>query len=160
MSAAPPIRIRRGRAADLPALARFEAAAFDHPWSGPQLADELASGRSAIWLIEEQPDGGASRSDPLGYAIFLLLVGETELLRVATRTDGRRRGYASRLLGRALRVLERSGRPRCHLEVASGNVSALALYERLGFSVSGGRASYYADGSDAVTMSRGPAGNG
>jgi len=153
-------RIRRARAHDVANLAALEAATFDRPWTAAQLATQLSGGDSAIWLIEDVPYGRDSAPLPLAYALFLRLPGESELLRVATRPEQRGRGLATRLLVRALRVLERSGRPRTHLEVARDNAPAVALYERLGFFVSGIRRRYYADGSDAVTMSRGPAGNG
>jgi len=154
------LRIRRARAQDVANLAALEAAAFSRPWTENQLAAQRSGGDAAIWLIEEVPYGRASAPLPLAYAIFLRLPGESELLRVATRPEQRGRGLATRLLARALRVLERSGRPRTHLEVACDNATAVALYERLGFFVSGIRKRYYADGSDAVTMTRGPAGNG
>lgn len=150
------LRIRRARSRDLGLLAALEAVAFDRPWSEVQLAGK----NTAIWLIDVVPDGPRRVTPPHAYALFLLLADETELLRVATRPEDRGRGLATRLLNHALHVLERSGRPRAHLEVASDNVSALSLYERLGFSVSGRRRGYYADGSDALTMSRGPAENG
>lgn len=156
----PALRIRRARSRDLGPLTALEAAAFDGPWSEAQLAAQLAGASSAVWLIEDMPDGRDYATAPLAFALFLLLADEAELLRVATRPEDRGRGLATRLLNHALHVLERSGRPRAHLEVASDNVSALSLYERLGFSVSGRRRDYYADGSDALTMSRGPAGNG
>lgn len=159
-SAARAQRIRRARTRDLAGLARLEAAAFEHPWSEAQLAAQLSGSQSAIWLIEDMPNGRMLPDSTLSYVLFLLLPEETELLRVATRPDARGRGFATRLLNRALRILERSGRHRTHLEVASGNTSALSLYERLGFSVSGRRRGYYADGADAVTMSRGAPGNG
>lgn len=152
----PRLRIRRARSRDLGRLAALEAAAFDRPWSEVQ----LAGANTAIWLLDAAPDGQSHAGPPLAYALFLLLPDGAELLRVATRPEARGRGLATRLLNHAFHVLERSGRPRAHLEVASGNVSALSLYERLGFSVSGRRRAYYADGSDAVTMSRGPAENG
>jgi ribosomal-protein-alanine N-acetyltransferase len=156
----PTLRIRRARPRDLAGLAALEATAFDHPWTEAQLTAQGSGDRSAVWLVEEPSDGEGPGGPPVAYALFLLLPDEAELLRVATRPDARVRGVATRLLSRALRILERSGRPRAHLEVASGNVPALSLYERLGFVVSGRRRGYCADGSDAVTMSRGPAGNG
>jgi ribosomal-protein-alanine N-acetyltransferase len=159
-TAARPQRIRRARARDLANLGALEAAAFDRPWTEAQLAAQLSGGDSAIWLIEEMPYGRSSAPVPLAYALFLRLPGEAELLRVATLPERRGQGLATRLLVRALRVLERSGREQAHLEVARDNAPAFALYERLGFSVSGIRKRYYADGSDAVTMSRGPSGNG
>jgi ribosomal-protein-alanine N-acetyltransferase len=159
-SAARTQRIRRARARDLAGLATLEAAAFEHPWTEAQLAAQLSASQSAIWLFEEVPDGSMLPESTLSYVLFLLLPEETELLRVATRPDARGRGFATRLLKRALRVLERTGRRRAHLEVASSNVGALSLYERLGFSASGRRRRYYADGADAVTMSRGPTRNG
>lgn len=125
-----------------------------------QLSAQLAGRNTAIWLIDVMPDGQRRVAPPLAYALFLLLPEEAELLRVATRPEDRGHGLAARLLNRALDVLERSGRPRAYLEVASDNVSARSLYERLGFSVSGRRRGYYADGSDALTMSRGPVENG
>lgn len=152
----PRLRIRRARSRDLGGLTALEAVAFDRPWSEAQLAGTS----TAIWLLDVAPDGPSRVAPPLAYALFLLLSDEAELLRVATRPEERGRGLATRLLNHVLHVLERSGRPRAHLEVASDNLSALSLYERLGFSVSGRRRGYYADGTDALTMSRGPAGNG
>jgi ribosomal-protein-alanine N-acetyltransferase len=40
------------------------------------------------------------------------------------------------------------------LEVAAGNVAALALYRAAGFAEVGRRVRYYADGSDALVMRR------
>lgn len=159
-TAAPRLRIRRARVRDLAHLAALEAAAFEHPWSETQLAAPLADASSAGWLVEEAPEDARSATPPLAYALFLRLPGEAELLRVATHPGQRGRGLATRLLSRALGILERSGRPRTHLEVAADNAPARALYARLGFSVSDVRKRYYADGADAVTMSRGPVGNG
>lgn len=42
------------------------------------------------------------------------------------------------------------------LEVRAGNAAAVALYRRLGFEEVGRRRRYYADGSDALLMTRPP----
>jgi len=138
------VTIRAASAADLPLLAELDAACFPaDPWAESDLGTYWRSGALAAFLLEES--GVAA-----GYALFQLLPGEVELLRIGVRPECRRRGAGARLLAGALDRLAADGRPRCHLEVRHGNLAARRLYESHGFSVSGRRRAYYGDGEDAV----------
>ena len=91
-----------------------------------------------------------------GFALTRTLAGETELLTIAVNPHRRREGIAKELLTQWLK----SSRPVAEyafLEVASDNLAARALYERLGFAQTGLRKGYYprefADAADALILS-------
>ena len=97
-----------------------------------------------------------------GRQCFLLLrvvLGEAEVLTLATHPDGQRQGRATALMSKAIKAIPAK---RFVLEVAADNTPACALYARLGFRTVGRRAGYYqrADGTrcDAVTMALSPQG--
>jgi ribosomal-protein-alanine N-acetyltransferase len=73
---------------------------------------------------------------------------EAEVLTVAVRPGHRGRGYGRALMEEALRRLYRERIAACFLEVDEGNVAALALYKRLGFSEVGKRQGYYPSSGD------------
>ena len=61
---------------------------------------------------------------------------------------------ARALLGAALREETASGARTALLEVRSSNLAGLAFYANAGFVAVGSRPRYYADGEDAVLMTR------
>lgn len=84
-----------------------------------------------------------------GFAAGLRVADELELYSVVVSTAWRRRG-----VGRALLLaLGRDG-STIHLEVRASNTPALAFYRALGFEPVGRRVRYYADGEDALLLSR------
>lgn len=87
----------------------------------------------------------------LAYASVYHAAGELEILNVAVLPERRRRGLGRRLLGLLLQVARKMGITRAVLEVRTGNVPAIALYEGLGFAQVGLRPRYYTDtGEDAL----------
>jgi len=139
---------REAVAADLPALAALEAAAFADPWSAEMLAAELANAGSLVLVL------AAPGAALLGYACFRHGGGEAELLRVAVEPAVRGRGLARRLIAAGCERLRAAGVACCHLEVRPGNEAALAVYRALGFTLAGRRRAYYRDGSDALVLRR------
>ena len=152
---AAPFEFRVADARELDLLAELEARCFDDPWSRSDLEPLLDSGACEADLAVDE--NGAA----LGYALFQLLPGEVELLRIGTVPEARRRGIARELLTHALPRLAERGRTVCHLEVRAGNSAAHALYAALGFALAGRRRAYYENGEDAVRYSRtGPLASG
>ncbi|HEX9801516.1 MAG TPA: GNAT family N-acetyltransferase [Thermoanaerobaculia bacterium] len=141
---------------DLDDLARLEAACLPDPWSRDEIALYLGSGALAGFRLVAAPDDRAA----LAFALFQLLPGEAELLRLGVAPEARGRGRGRRLLAAALEHLRAGGRPVCHLEVRAGNRPARGLYETLGFRLVGRRRAYYADGEDAVRYRLGTASAG
>jgi ribosomal-protein-alanine N-acetyltransferase len=139
--------IRRAGPADLEALAALEAGSNPHPWRREALAGELALPQS-VTLVAEAPDGLR------GLLVLWLVAGELQILEVLASAAHRRQGVGQALLRAALALGREAGAEVALLEVRAGNAPAIGLYEREGFARDGKRARYYADGEDALLMSR------
>jgi ribosomal-protein-alanine acetyltransferase len=150
-TAAPPpgveFRLEPARADDLGRLERLERA-FPDPWPRNFLAMELQH-PAALLLVARDPAGVVA-----GYAAFRRGAGDAELLRLAVEPGARRRGLGRSLTQRGLEILRAEGCAACHLEVRTGNVGAIALYEGLGFDRVAVRPRYYSDGDDALVLRR------
>jgi ribosomal-protein-alanine N-acetyltransferase len=90
----------------------------------------------------------------LGYMLFWHVVDEVHLLNVAVAIEARRQGIGRALMDDLLAYARENGIVRILLEVRTSNRAAIALYEQLGFEQFNVRARYYADGEDAIEMSR------
>jgi ribosomal-protein-alanine N-acetyltransferase len=136
--------------ADYSALAALEQVCLPEPWSAGDLATYFGSGAIVGFVPANAPRGGPFDV----YALFQLLPGECELLRLGVAPELRGGGLGRALLHAALAELGRGGRPVCHLEVRAANLAARCLYESSGFRSVGRRRAYYADGEDALTYRR------
>lgn len=138
--------IRETESSDLDALVALEQACFDSPWSEKAIASELSKETTEGWLLSDS-------NRAVGFILFQHILDECELLRVAVSPSFRRRGAAESLIRHGLDHLIDAGAETCFLEVHGDNGSAVGLYKKLGFKVSGERKSYYSDGGDAQIMS-------
>ena len=140
-------RIRPAERADLLAVARIERQSFPQPW--PFQAFEGFLG-GAGFLVAEAGTGVA------GYVVADTVrggggpVGHVKDL--AVHPDWRGRGLGTRLLDRALGVLEGQGVDRAKLEVRQSNEDAISLYRRFGFAPHHLVTEYYADGEAAAVF--------
>ena len=93
-----------------------------------------------------------------GFVVGRAVAGEAEVLTIAVAPEARRRGLGARLMTRFLYQARLRGAEAAFLEVASGNVAAIALYRMHGFTEAGQRRGYYRepDGrvSDALILRR------
>jgi ribosomal-protein-alanine N-acetyltransferase len=74
------------------------------------------------------------------------------VLTLAVAPSARRQGVATALIDAVKGMVSQRGCRSLFLEVATGNIAALALYRRAGFAEVGRRRRYYSDGSDALVM--------
>ena len=127
-------------------MAAVHLAAFTQ--SRPWTADEF----TAFLLSKNCIAVGDLRA----FALLRVVADEAELLTIATRPEHQRQGLARALLASAHKDIADKGATYCFLEVAADNAAAIALYESLGYGVTGRRPRYYrrADGTetDAITM--------
>lgn len=136
--------------ADLDGVMAIENVSFPTPWPRKLFEEEIAREFSDA-IVAFSPESG----DVLGYAICWIVVDESHLLNIAVRPDARGRGVGRELLRDCIRRGARAGAERIHLEVRAGNMPALRMYERDGFTFQGIRKGYYTDtGEDAVLLSR------
>lgn len=123
-----------------PVLAALHAQAFpQEPWSADSFATLLAQ-PGVVALVDERG----------GFLVLRLVLDEAEILTLGVTR--KREGIATDLLKEGIELLRRRDVAIVHLEVAAPNVAARALYEKAGFTQSGLRRRYYADGSDALTF--------
>jgi ribosomal-protein-alanine N-acetyltransferase len=144
------IAIRKASPEDAALLARLHAQCFDEAWDEAAfttfLRDALAFG-----LL------GAISGEVRAFILIRVAADESELLSAATLSQSRRSGLAQALIQAGCAEAHRKGARSIHLEVATDNDAALALYQKAGFAVAGSRPSYYpragGKSADAVILS-------
>lgn len=147
------IELRRLTITDLSAIERIERQSYPTPWSRSMFASELAKPSSICLGAFDRGAGGRLA----GYLIISRYVDAWHIMNVAVALDYRRHGIASRLLDELFRVTEGDARRGYTLEVRVSNVTAIALYERMGFQATGVRRGYYTDNrEDALVMWKDP----
>ena len=120
----------------IPQVAELEKLCFADPWSEMSIASELGNIWS-YWLVAEDGDR------VVGYIGTQSRIDETDVMNIAVHPDWRRRGIAQSLIECLVKELKNRGSHALMLEVRASNSSAIALYEKLGFSQVGCRRNYY-----------------
>ena len=139
--------------ADLGVIEQIERTAYPTPWSRSMFAGEIAK-QSSICLGAVDTDQG---NRLVGYLIISRYADAWHIMNVAVDEDYRRRGVATKLLGRLFEVTEADDRRGFTLEVRVSNGQAIKLYESLGFVARGIRRGYYTDNrEDALIMWKDP----
>ena len=134
-------RIRPLSGLDLPEAARIHREAFGaEAWDLKAIQDVLAM-PGAAGLMAVDAVLGDRRC--LGFALYLRVADDAELLTVGVRHDARRQGVGTGLLEAFLHRAQMTGASNAFLEVAEDNVAAQYLYARHGFRLEGMRQNYY-----------------
>ena len=137
---------------DLDAIMQIEPTIYSHPWTRGNFSDSLNSGYSA-WILEDK--SLEENSEMIGYALLMLVMDEAHLLNLSIAKTQQKRGLGRYLLEHMLKIAKNHQAINMFLEVRPSNVSAIALYENMGFSEMAVRRGYYPakDGrEDAVLM--------
>lgn len=133
-----------------------EARRHGETWVGRWTSEQLAAeAQQARWIVYEVPASSDQVGGLAGFIFFrdLQQAWEISLTVVHPRFRGHR--VFDRLFMAACQDFEAQGVGReVWLEVRADNASALAAYTRVGFVLSGRRKAYYADGMDALLMTR------
>lgn len=131
---------------DLDDIMDIERLSFAAPWTRYFFEETL---RSPISLSLVMKKG----ADTIGYIILYSIVDEAHILNVAIHPAFRGKGYAKRLLMEAVDKCRANGIRQFFLEVRESNITAIALYENLGFRQIGTRKRYYPEtNEDALVM--------
>lgn len=133
---------------NIPAAVEIELELFHiQPWSEAQFWSELAADDRLLFAAIV--DG-----ELVGYADLRVASDEAEILNLAVRKAHQGQGIGYALLSKMIETGQQAGVPKVLLEARVGNDTAIALYERNGFSIVGQRPNYYALGVHAVLMER------
>lgn len=143
----PDAAIRPMSEADVAAVAALERAAYQFPWSDGIFRDCVRVG----YVCRVVTLGEVI----IGYAVMSVGAGESHVLNLCVRYDYRCRGIGKRLLSYMLERASAAGMGEAFLEVRPTNVTAIRLYQSMGFEQVGIRRGYYqAEGGreDAVVL--------
>lgn len=117
-------------------LAAIHARCFDHAWSAGVFADLAAKPHHRLYVLEDD-------DRVVSFILLSVVLGEGEILTLATDPGVQGRGFGRRLLDHVIADLRAEGQEALFLEVAVDNTAALALYSRCGFERTGLRKAYY-----------------
>jgi ribosomal-protein-alanine N-acetyltransferase len=145
----PELDIRSMQDADIAQVLRIERASYAFPWTEGIFRDCLrvnyACRVAEIGVVT------------VGYGILSVAAGEAHLLNLCVADAYRCRGIGRRLLAHLLLAAGNGGAREAFLEARPSNISAIRLYQSLGFTQIGMRRGYYqaVDGrEDAIVLKR------
>ncbi len=123
------------RQSDVDEVMELERLCYDFPWTEGIFMDCLGVGY-CCWTCRL---GGRL----LGYAVMSVAAGEAHVLNVCVHPEYRGRGLGIRLMQRLLTLARKHSADTAFLEVRVSNLTALTLYQKLGFNEIGMRRGYY-----------------
>ena len=140
------IIIREMTVEDVPQVAVLEASNFSMPWSEKAFYEQL-NNEHALYMV------AVYNEMVLGVCGLLESFGEADICNVSVEHSYQNKGIATRMLNALMEEGTRRGIIAFTLEVRAGNLSAIHLYEKLGFVTEGIRPGFYErPKEDAVIM--------
>lgn len=132
---------------DVTAAAELASIALGSRWDAPAVEAERARDGAVALAARDATD------HLVGVALGWTVVDELEISIVVVASPERRTGIGRALVRAMVEAGRQRGATRAFLEVRAGNAGAIALYQNAGFTETGRRARYYADGEDALLLS-------
>ena len=131
----PNLSLRPMQIDDLDAIMQIEPTIYSHPWTRGNFSDALNSGYSA-WVLEEN-------NEAIGYALLMMVMDEAHLLNLSIAKAQQKQGFGRYLLEHMCKIAKTHKALNMFLEVRPSNISAIALYENMGFCEIALRRGYY-----------------
>jgi [ribosomal protein S18]-alanine N-acetyltransferase len=131
----PNLSLRPMQIGDLDTIMQIEPTIYSHPWTRGNFSDSLNSGYSA-WVVEE-------KDEMIGYALMMMVMDEAHLLNLSVAKHRQKQGLGRYLLEHMMTIAKRHKAANMFLEVRTSNISAIALYENVGFCEMAVRRGYY-----------------
>ncbi|MDP3678568.1 MAG: ribosomal protein S18-alanine N-acetyltransferase [Methylotenera sp.] len=122
-------------ASDLDAIMQIEPHIYSHPWTRGNFSDSLKSEHSA-WVLEHD-------AEIIGYALMMMVLDEAHLLNLSITKAYQKQGLGRLLLEHMIQIAQKLKAVNMFLEVRSSNISAITLYENIGFNEMAIRRGYY-----------------
>ena len=132
---------------DLDAIMAIEPYIYPYPWTRGNFSDSLNSGYSAWVLLRNEVI--------IGYALVMMVLDEAHLLNLSIAKGHQKQGLGRVLLEHMIDIAKNNQAANMFLEVRPSNISAIALYENMGFNEMAIRRGYYPaknSREDAVLM--------
>jgi len=138
------------KVSDLDLIVAIENECHIHPWSKGVFKDCLRVSYTCEMLMDDQADS------VIVYGVMSVAAGEAHIFNVCVNVKYRRQGFGKKMITHMLEVARNKSAGEAFLEVRPSNKFAIALYEQMGFEITGRRKDYYPSDNgreDAVIMS-------
>ena len=119
---------------------------FDKFWNINTLKNDFSNPNST-YIIAKIDD------EIVGFAGFLKICDEANIMNIVTKVDKRQLGIGSKLMQALIDEAKKQNLTSITLEVNDKNFQAIKLYEKFGFKRIGLRKKYYNNTDDAIIMS-------
>ena len=129
------LSFREMQLSDLDAVIQIEMVNFPFPWTVGNFTDSINSGYKCLVL--------EMAANVIGYAVLMMALDEAHLLNVSVAPSQKGKGFGRYLLYHMMQISREKGGLNMFLEVRPSNISAITLYESIGFNEMGVRPGYY-----------------
>jgi ribosomal-protein-alanine N-acetyltransferase len=120
---------------DLESIMAIEPQIYPYPWTRGNFSDSLSSGYSSwVLMLNDQI---------IGYSLMMLVLDEAHLLNLSVAKPYQKQGLGRTLLEHMVSIAKSNQMANMFLEVRPSNISAIALYENMGFNEMAVRRGYY-----------------
>jgi ribosomal-protein-alanine N-acetyltransferase len=120
---------------DLDTIMVIEPQIYPYPWTRGNFSDSLNSGYSA-WVLMHN-------LEIIGYSLMMMVLDEAHLLNLSVAKTYQKQGLGRTLLEHMVDIAKNNQMANMFLEVRQSNISAIALYENMGFNEMAIRRNYY-----------------
>ena len=127
---------------DLQAIYALEVKCFKVPWTKEAFKNEIVQNKLAHYYVLSLED------KVIGYGGLWHIMDEGHITNIAIDPSYRNKGYGKILMKTIMEETMKMGIDFMTLEVRVSNISAIKLYEALGFKSSGIRPKYYTDNQE------------
>jgi [ribosomal protein S18]-alanine N-acetyltransferase len=131
----PNLTLRPMQMHDLDAIMQIEPTIYSHPWTRGNFSDSLANGYSG-WVLQQD-------NEMIGYSLLMMIMDEAHLLNLSVAKHRQKQGLGRYLLEHMCKIAKNHKALNMFLEVRPSNISAIALYENMGFCEISVRRGYY-----------------
>ena len=114
----------------------IEDECFSNPWSFESLYAELSKVGACFYVAEDDEEA-------MGYIGFNMVLDEGYIANLAVKEKYRRKGVANALLQKVVDTAKENNLAFVSLEVREGNIPAINLYNKFGFTKQGVRKNFY-----------------
>lgn len=140
--------IRKAKKSDLDSIVELESL-FKSPFSEKDVLYELKTNPvSSIFVYCE--DGVL-----IGFIDVWVTFDSSSIAQIAVNSKYQRKGIATELLNYCFEFLKKKKVVFCTLEVRENNISAINLYQKVGFEKVCLKPAYYSNGENAIYMMKG-----
>ena len=147
----PSLQLRPMQMHDLDHIMQIEPTIYSHPWTYGNFSDSLQNGYSG-WVMEDTSLG--KTSEMIGYSLLMMVMDEAHLLNLSVVKYRQKQGLGRFLLEHMCSIARNHKALSMFLEVRPSNLSAIALYENIGFCEIAVRRGYYPADPDVSKTGR------